>query len=174
MQYKTYINCRVPRVINQDGKITTIEVPWSDYSDRYTFLLEAEVIKVLQLTKNQTKTAAYFEISYDMVNRIMKNAVNRGLRARRIEDVPEVIGLDEKSFLRGHDYVTVLTDITGSRVLDIEHDRTIKAGKAVLDKTFTGEQMKQIKVIASDMSDAYLNVGKKNFPRQFRWWIVFT
>ncbi len=39
MQYKTYLNCRVPRVINDDGKITTIEVPWSDYSTHYTFWL---------------------------------------------------------------------------------------------------------------------------------------
>lgn len=165
MQYKTYINCRVPRVINKEGKITTIEVPWSDYSDRYTFLFEAEVIKVLQMTKNQTKTAAFFGITYDMVNRIMKNAVERGLAVRQIDEIPEVIGLDEKSFLRGHDYVTVLTDITGRRVLDLERDRTIKAAEKVLDKTFTAEQMKQIKVVTSDMSDAYLNVGRNKLPQ---------
>ena len=165
MQYETYINCRVPRVINEEGKITTIEVPWSDYSGRYTFLFEAEVIKVLEMTKNQTKTAAYLGISYDTVYRVMNNAVNRGLAARKIDKVPEVIGLDEKSFLRGHDYVTVLTDITGGRVLDIERGRTIKAAEKVLDKTFTDEQMKQVKAVTSDMCDAYLNVGKRKLPQ---------
>ncbi|MGH7240604.1 MAG: ISL3 family transposase [Candidatus Saccharimonadales bacterium] len=164
MQYKTYINCRVPRVINEEGRISTIEVPWSDYSDRYTYLFEAEVIKVLQMTKNQTKTATYLGISYDIVNRVMKNAVDRGLAGRKLDEVPEIIGLDEKSFLRGHDYVTVLTDITNGRVLDIERDRTIKAGEKVLDKTFAAEQLTQIKVVTSDMSDAYLNVGRNKLP----------
>ncbi|MGH7239386.1 MAG: hypothetical protein ACREHG_04880 [Candidatus Saccharimonadales bacterium] len=52
------------------------------------------------------------------------NAVDLGAAREEIDSAPKVIGLDGKSFLRGHDYVTVLTDITGARVLDIERDRT--------------------------------------------------
>jgi transposase len=164
MQYQTYINCRVPRVINEDDKISTIEVPWSDYSQRYTYLFEEAVIKVLQMCKNQTKTARHFEISYDIVSSIMKQAVARGLKARSLETTPVAIGLDEKSFLKGRDFVTVLTDIENGRVLDIERDRTIKAAEQVLNKTFTDTQLKEVKVIVSDMSDAYMNVGKNKTP----------
>ena len=164
MQYQTYITCRVPRVINEDDKISTIEVPWSDYSQRYTYLFEEAVIKVLQMCKNQTKTARHFEISYDIVSSIMKQAVARGLKARSLETTPVTIGLDEKSFLKGRDFVTVLTDIENGRVLDIERDRTIKAAEQVLNKTFTGTQLKEVKVIVSDMSEAYLNVGKNKTP----------
>lgn len=35
MQYKTYINSRVPRVFNEEWKVSSIEVPWSDYSGLY-------------------------------------------------------------------------------------------------------------------------------------------
>lgn len=164
MQYQTYINCRVPRVINEDDKISTIEVPWSDYSQRYTYSFEETVIKTLQMCKNQTKTARYLAISYDMVSSIMKHAVERGLKARSLEVTPTAIGLDEKSFLKGHDFVTVLTDIENGRVLDIERDRTIKAAEQVLNKTFTAEQLKEVKVVVSDMSDAYMNVGKNKTP----------
>ncbi len=40
MQYRTYINCKVPRVKNSLGKVNTISVPWADKSDRISYLLE--------------------------------------------------------------------------------------------------------------------------------------
>ena len=48
--------------------------------------------------------------------------------------------MDEKSFLRGHDYVTVLKDISRSRVLDTERDRA-----------------KEIKTVTSDICNDCLN-----------------
>lgn len=165
MQYKTYLNCRVPRVINEDGKITTIEVPWSDYSSHYTFLFEEAIINMLQFCKNQTKTAAFFSVSFHVVNNIMRHAVQRGLERRKIDKAPIAIGLDEKSFRRGHDYVTVLTDIENGRVLEVEHGRTIKATTKVIDKTFNAEQLSQIQVAVSDMWDAYLTVTKEKLPQ---------
>jgi transposase len=165
MQYKTYINCRVPRVINSDNKISTIEVPWSDPIERYTYLFEEAVIKVLKMCKNQSKTAAYFEVSYDIVNRIMLQAAQRGIQKRNIGTAPVAIGLDEKSFLKGHDYVTVLTDIENGRILDIERDRTKIAAEKVLTKTFTNEQISNIEVVVSDLSDAYMAVGKSKLPQ---------
>src|SRR5207249_3882850 len=164
MQYKTYLNCRVPRVINEEGKVTTIEVPWSDYSSHYTSLFEEAVINLLRFCKNQTKTAAFFGVSFYVVNRIMTHAVERGLERRKIDESPVAIGLDEKSFRRGHDYVTVLTDIENGRVLEVEHGRTIEATKKVIDKTFTVEQLSAIEVVVSDMWDAYLNVTKEKMP----------
>lgn len=165
MQYKTYINCRIPRVVNKDGKITTIEVPWSDYSERYTYLFEEAIIKLLKICKNQTKAAAHLGVSYDIVNRIMKRAVDRGLEKREIQVPPAVIGLDEKSFLKGQDFITVLTDIENGRVLDIERERTKKAAEKVLNKTFTGIQLQQVKVIVSDMAEGYLSAGKEKLPQ---------
>jgi len=165
MQYKTFINCRVPRVINKEGKISTIEVPWSDYSERYTYLFEEAVIQLLIMCKNQTKTASYLSVTYDVVSRIMNRAVERGLENREIQASPAVIGLDEKSFLKGHDFVTVLTDIDNGRVLDIERERSKKAAERVLDKTFTGVQLQQVKVVVSDMAEGYLSVGKERLPQ---------
>jgi len=164
LQYKTYINCRVPRVINTDGKISTIEVPWSDYSVRYTYLFEEAVIKLLKICKNQTKVASHLAVSYDIVNSIMIRAVERGLAKREMHAVPAVIGLDEKSFLRGYDFITVLTDIENGRVLDIERERTKKAAGKVIDKTFTASQLQQVKVVVSDMAEGYLNAGKEKLP----------
>ncbi len=53
----------------------------------------------------------------------MSRAVERGLHRRSVEEV-NCIGMDEKSFLSGHNYVSVLTDLDESRVLEVVSGRT--------------------------------------------------
>ena len=61
----------------------------------------------------------------------MDRAVERGMDRREATPIPHV-GIDEKSFGKGHDYITVLTDVDGSRVLDVVPERTQAAAEAVL------------------------------------------
>ena len=56
------------------------------------------VIQLLQFNKNQTNTAKFFKISFDVVNRIMRKAVERGWARRDKTVVIESIGIDEKAF----------------------------------------------------------------------------
>ena len=53
MQFKTFINCKVPRVKSSQG-VKTIEVPWADSFERHTYLFERLAIDLLKATKNQT------------------------------------------------------------------------------------------------------------------------
>lgn len=55
------------------------------------------------------------------VKTIMERAVDRGLQRRETTPVVHLV-IDEKSFGKGHDYITVLTDIDGSRA-DLVHDK---------------------------------------------------
>src|SRR6056297_1547615 len=56
MQYQTWIVCSLPRVKNKDGKVITVQAPWADANQRFTFWFEALAIQVAQLTKSPTKT----------------------------------------------------------------------------------------------------------------------
>jgi transposase len=56
----------------------------------------------------------------------MKPAVARGLERGSLDKVRHV-GIDEKSFGKGQDYVTVMTDIDQSRVLDVTPDCTMES-----------------------------------------------
>jgi transposase len=99
MQFKTYINCRLPRMKMDDGKVKTLSPPWADKHERHTFLFESAVIHLLLATKNQTQTANLTRCKFDVVNRIMHEATRRGLERRK--DAAEVFGhlsIDEKSF----------------------------------------------------------------------------
>lgn len=165
MEYQTWLVTRIPRVINSSGKVSTIEIPWADHSDRYTFSFCVAVIQLLQLTKNQTKTADYLKTSFDVVNSIMTKAVSRGLSLRS-KDIPiESIGIDEKSFKKGHEYCTIITDSTNKRILEIVPKRTKESAKSAIANALSPVQQKNLKVVTGDMWEAYQNVVKEDLPQ---------
>ena len=54
--------------------------------------------------------AKLLRLSWNSVHTIMARAVERGLERRDARAIAH-LGIDEKSFGKGQDYVTVLTDI---------------------------------------------------------------
>ena len=108
MQFKTFINCKVPRVKSSKG-VKTIKVPWADNYERHTYLFERLAIDLLKATKNQTQTMKLLRCGFNVVNRIIDHSVERGME-RRPKDVAFTnLSIDEKSFRKGHSYVTVLS-----------------------------------------------------------------
>lgn len=85
--FKTYINARIPRVTNKKKDVNSIELCWAGNRVGFTFLFESKVIDTLKMSKNQTKTADYFDTTFDIVHGIMQNAVERGLRRRNLDDI---------------------------------------------------------------------------------------
>ena len=81
-------------------------------------MFEAFAIRVLQACSSVKQAATLLRLDWDTVQGIMKRAVERGLERRETEQITQ-IGIDEKSFLRGHNYVSVMTDISGSHVLEV-------------------------------------------------------
>lgn len=167
MQYKTYLVCRIPRVINSEDKVSSIEVPWADYSDRYTYEFSSRVIDLLRVTKNQTQTGLFLQTSFDVVNSIMTKAVERGLSNRaKYEDhtLIKSIGIDEKSFKKGHQYCTIITDATNKRILEIQVDRTKQAGCLAIKASLSIHQQEMVEVVTGDMWDAYQGAVKEELP----------
>ena len=64
---------------------------------------------------------------------------------------------------KGQDYVTVLTDIDGSRVVEVAPGRTESAAELVL-RSLTDQQRRGVKAIAADMLPAYANAAAKHLP----------
>jgi transposase len=165
MQYQTWLVASVPRVTNSDGKVSTIAVPWADHSERYSYLFCAKVIQLLQLSKNQTKTAEFFKTSFDVVNAIMKKAVERGLAKRSTDSLIESIGIDEKSFQKGHHYCTIITDATNKCILEVVEGRTKDAAKEALNKSLTEKQKESLKIVTGDMWEAYQTTVREVLPK---------
>jgi transposase len=162
MQFTTEIHAAVPRCRCAKCGVKTIAVPWAGKHSRFTLMFEAFAIRVLQSAANVKKAAELLGLSWDATHRIMVAAVDRGLERRETDNVAHV-GVDEKSFGRGHDYVSILTDTDQSRVLEVVPERTIAACDQ-LWKTLTKQQLEQIQSVSMDMWQAFMSSAAKNIP----------
>jgi len=102
-------------------------------------------------------------IIWDQAEAIMNRAAGRGM-SRRSADPVRYVGLDEKSFLKGHRYVTVMIDIEGGRVLDIQEGRTEEACNELWLK-LAPAQREAVEAVTMDMWLAYQNATKNHVPQ---------
>jgi transposase len=126
MQFETILRARVPRAKCKACGVKTTTVPWAGKHSRFTLLFEAFAIEVIQACGNVKSAASLLCLGWDSVHLIMERAVERGLECRELDSL-QYVGIDEKSFRRGQSYVSILTDLTGRRVLEVVEDRTEEA-----------------------------------------------
>lgn len=160
MQFETRLRARVPRANCKTCGVKTTTVPWAGKHSRFTLLFEAMAIEVIRACGNVKAAAGLLRLDWDSVHRIMKRAVERGLERRKLETVPYV-GIDEKSFGRGQSYISLLTDLSGSRVLEVVEGRTEEAANE-LWRAIPEEQRDNIRAVAMDMWQAYMNSAEAN------------
>ena len=161
-QFETIIEASVPSVKYRDGKIEEVAVPWADRYQRYTKLMEQAVIMWLQACGNVDKVAATMRLDWQTVNRIMERAVERGLLRRENEPISKV-GVDEKSFRKGHVYASILNDLDNNRVWDLVEGRTKQNAKELFE-TLSEEQRAGVEAVAMDMWAAFENAATELMP----------
>jgi len=105
MQYRTLLTADVPRVECTEHGVKQVQVPWALPGSRFTAMLEALVIDWLK-ESSTSAVARLLGMSWDEVDGVMRRAVARGLGRRKSQPL-RAIGLDETSFQRRHEYVTV-------------------------------------------------------------------
>ena len=123
LQYKCFIKAKIPRLIGQDGKIYSLDVPWADGGSRHTLLFERFAIDVLLATKNQTKTSELLRCGFNVINHIIHSASERGVSRRDKSIIYKQLSVDEKSHKANHQYVTVLSCPDTGNIIDIAKDR---------------------------------------------------
>ena len=143
------------RVKNKQGKVITVQPPWGGSGVSFSSQFEEKVIDLLQATKNQTKTALLVNCSFSMVNRIMHNSVERGMKRRPKELAFTNLSIDEKSFKRNHHYVTVLSTPLSGVVIDVCENRTKQACSKLLSEVLK-DQADNVQTVSVDMWKAYL------------------
>jgi transposase len=92
----------------------------------------------------------------------MRRAVERGLERRQLEALKH-LGMDEKSFGRGQSYITLLSDLDESRVIDVVEDRTSEAAQQ-LWRTLSLQQKQAVEAVAVDMWEPFIQTIQKEVP----------
>lgn len=162
-QFETIIKARVPQLKYSNGTVEELTVPWAERYSRVTLLMEGFVIKLLEVCPTTKGVCEFTRLSWSTVNAIMLSAVERGMLRRSDDSVP-YLGIDEKSSARGHTYISVLTDIERSRVLDVVPERKLAAAKKLLG-TLSPTQRSSVDAVAMDMWPAFMGATRVCLPQ---------
>lgn len=163
MQYRLELRCAVPRCDCPEHGVKTMSVPWAEPGSRFTLHFEAFAVAVIAACRSLTQAAELLSLHWDSVQRIIDQAVARGLARRTTEGITQV-GLDEKSFLRGQSYVALMTDLTGHRVLGVVAGRDT-ASAIKLWGTLPEEQRAKIQAAAMDMGAPFILGTRQAAPQ---------
>jgi transposase len=160
-QLKTILHAEPPRTNCSEHGPRVVKLPWAEPGSRFTLLFEALAIRwLLQTCKSGMLRT--MNLSWDEAHAIQRRAVARGMERRKAEPVRH-LGADEKSYKKGHKYLTLANDLVRGRVLFVTEGR----GKASLDAfwpTLTPEQAGEIRSVSIDMCDAYVASIREHVP----------
>jgi transposase len=160
-QLQTIIEGSVPRIKCPEHGVHLVKVPWAEPGSRFTALFESMVIDWL-LQANIKAVAGLVGLSWDEVDGIQQRAVDRGLALRKPSSAKH-IGIDETSFQKHHEYVTVITDREHGLILEVIDDRK---KSSVVDwlKALNEKQRHSIVTVSMDMWDGYIGAFLECLP----------
>ena len=161
---RVYLRYRIARVDCARCGPTTELVPWAAHAASHTYDFEEQVAYKAQGT-DQTRVARDMRISWATVGKIVERVVERHLGdASGMLDGLRRIGLDELSYRKHHEYVSI--------VVDHDRQRVVWAGEGKSGETvdrFFGllgpERAAQLEVVSIDMSAAYEVAVRRNAPK---------
>ena len=163
LQFRTFLTTRPPRINCAKHGICNVDLPWAQFHSRWTIDVEFRAIEVLQACSSITAACKLLQMSWNMLQGIMKFAVEKGLERRSLKEL-RLLGLDEKSFLRGQSYISVCTDLEGRRVLEVSPGRTAEEAMVALEVVPLAQREK-IAAVAMDLSEACAKAVRNFFPK---------
>lgn len=163
MQFETVLVANVPRVKYPDGHTELVSVPWAQPHGRFTLMFERWAIAVLGATRTVSDGCVLLNLSWDTAQTIMEGAVKRGIERREVQNIQRV-GIDEKSFGRGQDYISVLTDLDHARVIEVAPGRD-KDAACSLFKTLPARELEKLQAVAMDMSETFAAAAREMAPK---------
>jgi len=162
-QYQCYLHAWIPRLDLGDGKVRQVQAPWEGQSVGFTLLFEAlilELVKVMPVHQVSKLLGVYDGKLWKMLKAYTETA-------RESEDFSDVkvVGVDETSARKGHDYVTLFVDLEKKKTLFVTEgkDREVVTDFVSDLKAHQGNA-EQICQISCDMSPAFIRGVEDNLP----------
>lgn len=163
-QHECYLHCKVPRIKSLEGKVKTVEVPWSRKGSGFTLLFEAFSMALIEREMPVNKVA-------DLINEYPQriwNIFNYWIQiAYQADDQSTVtqLGIDETSVRKGHDYVTVAADLATRRVIHVTPGKDQHTIEQIKDHLkVKGVEPEAITDACIDMSTGFIAGMLEYFP----------
>lgn len=162
-QHAAYLTARVPRCNCEEHGVKSVEVPWARKGSGFTLLFEALIMALVR----EMPVNAIARLVSEHDTRIWRVVNHHTEEARAKLDFSGVttICLDEKSYGRGHNYVTFFMDLGLRRVMfgtEGKDGNTLAA--FVEDLKAHKGAAEQIRDVCCDMSPAFLSGIETHLP----------
>lgn len=164
-QFETWLHAEVPRVdCSACGKTTQVDVPWARPGSGFTLLFEALALSLCQ-TLPVAQAAAQLRVASKRLWRRIEHYVGIARQRDEMTGV-RVVGIDETSLKKGHNYVTVVHDLEARRLLYMTPGRGHETVAAFTQELAAhGGKPDGIEHVCMDMSAAYAKGVTENLPK---------
>ncbi len=162
-QHECYLEVRTPRLRLPDGRVVQIEPGWFGKLSGFTLLFEALVLAMAQ-QMTFAAVARLVNESWHRVHAICSRYVDLAVAAADLSAVTAV-AIDETSYRRGHNYLTIAADAKQRRVVFVTQGRdaaTIACFAEHLARHNAAPA--QLRSVSIDMSGAFIKGVADHLP----------
>jgi len=162
-EHECYLHCRTPRIQLPNQKVRLVSPPWAGLNSGFTLLFEALILQ-LCTSMPVLAVARLIHETDDKLWRLLDSYIEQALE---FEDYSEVcvVGMDETSRSKGHDYISLFVDMKEKRTIFIaqgkDHKTVESFSKHLLEHK--GDPQK-ITDVSCDMSPAFIKGVRENLP----------
>lgn len=162
-QYKCYLHAWIPRVDtgNDKGKIKQVHAPWEGHAAGFTLMFEAFIMELVKLMPVH-QVAQLVSVYDNKIWGLMQTYVDICRANEDFTDV-SVVGVDETSARKGHDYVTLFVDLLQKRTLFVTEGKNSETVvEFAKDLSMHRGNPENITQVSCDMSPAFISGVEHN------------
>jgi transposase len=143
-------------------RVRTEDVPWARPGARLTRDLE-DVIAWLAQRTDKTSICRLLRVAWETVQAVVMRVVAEHLNDSRLDNLFH-LGVDEISYKRGHQYLTVVANHDNGRVVWVTEGRNKAALQGFFD-ALGPERCAQVRAISMDMAPVWRDPCATNNPQ---------
>ena len=157
----TFLLVKVPRVICFRCEHTRqVKVPFADPRRTYTHAFERYALELSKATTIQD-AARHLGVSWDIIKDIQKRNLQRRFGKPKLKNLKE-IAIDEVAVGKGHQYFTLVLDLTSGAVVYVGDGKGVAALAAFWPRLRAARA--KIRAVATDMGKPYLRAVRDHLP----------
>jgi len=143
------------------GSLWWQRLPFMDGKHRYVRSFALTVLDLLQFCTIQA-VSQYLGVGWDMIKEIHKERLSLLYRTIQLGEVRH-IGIDEFSLRKGHEYMTIVTDLESGRILHAVEGKGKEDIRPFLERL--SRKARNLEAVAMDMSSGYFSAVCQCLPR---------
>ncbi|MHB8506552.1 MAG: ISL3 family transposase [Acidimicrobiales bacterium] len=158
---QTWLEADIARIRCPTCGVRTEQVPWARPRARHTKDFEDVVAWLAQRT-DKTSVATLLRCSWEAVDHIVNRVVDEHLDDARLDGLYH-LGVDEISYKRGHNYLTIVADHDQGRVVWVEEGKHALALSSFYE-ALGPERREQVRAVSMDLGSTYRAATERAVP----------